>query len=172
MHDPHQPYGSPPAAPGGQPWPGQAHPGAAHPGQGHPGHVPLGMHPGAPGPGAGPVGWQPSGYEFTPAQDAIIGKAATWARWLGIVMFIEAGLQLVNINLIGVVIHGAIGYFFWKGGTSLQSVVDTQGHDIAHLMSALEQVGHALLIRLILLAVLAGLMLLVVVGVMVAFLAI
>jgi len=90
-------------------------------------------------------------YEFTASQNVVIGKAATWATALGIVMFVNAALSLLNFpnGIIQAVISLFLGINFFRSGKAFKSVVDTQGNDVAHLLQALDRVGTAFQIRLI-----------------------
>jgi hypothetical protein len=94
---------------------------------------------------------QSSHYEFGPAEDAEIGKTATWAKALGALGFVNAASQLLSTNIMGAIIAGAIGLLFFKGGTALANVVQTKGHDVHHVVSALDQFGQAFLARFIIL---------------------
>jgi hypothetical protein len=117
---------------------------------------------------AGAYGWQAPApwpyagthYEFGPAENAVIGSAGTWARFLGIMRFVEAGLALLNINLIAAGIAVAVGLGFFHAGRSLDAVVKTEGHDVPHLMTAIEHLGGALRTRTVVTAVAAALALL------------
>jgi hypothetical protein len=98
-----------------------------------------------------------SGYEFTDVENRVIARAAFWARALGIALLVTAGLGLLNLNVIGAIINGAVGLFMLAGGASLDAVVKTQGNDVAHMMTALGKLGNAFQIRVVVLTV--GLML-------------
>jgi len=90
-----------------------------------------------------------SGVEFGPSENAVIDTAATWSRGLGIVYFIQSVGQLLNLNIIGAPIYLFIGLGYWKGGTSLKHVTQTQGNDVQHLLTALDQFGSAFMIRIV-----------------------
>jgi hypothetical protein len=94
---------------------------------------------------------QSSPYEFGPNEDAEIGKTAMWAKAIGALGFVNAASQLLGGSLMGAIIAGAIGLLFFKGGTALASVVQTRGHDVHHVVSALDQFGQAFLARFIIL---------------------
>jgi hypothetical protein len=141
-------------------------------GHGH-GHAPPpGWGPGPAGHGA-PPGWAPGPaygayapgmpikpeYEFSPQENEIIATAGRSARALGILHYVQAAVTILassGTNIIGGAIDIGIGYLFHQGGTSLQRVVDTQGHDIANLMNALDKISTAFLVRLILVMVFAA----------------
>lgn len=91
-----------------------------------------------------------SPYEFGPTEDAEIGKTATWAKAVGALGFVNGGLQLLGGNLVNGLIAAAIGLLFFKGGTALANVVQTKGHDVHHVVTALEQFGQAFQARFIL----------------------
>jgi hypothetical protein len=153
--------------------PGWGPPGYGPPGYGPPGH---GMHGHPPGPmHGGPMkGYGAPGvhHEFGPEENATIGSTGTWARALGIVGFIEAGFDLLNGNVFGAGIALGIGYTFFQAGQSMRNVVATQGHDVHHLMRALQQIGSAFQVRIVVMAIAAGLLLLVgLFGVVIAILA-
>jgi len=107
-------------------------------------------------------------YEFTQRENKTIQKAASWAKILAIVIFIQAGLsaiqQLAALNICGVIVGVgvalAVGISFFQAGKSLQAVVDTEGSDIGHMMTALERLGTAFMIRIVLVCVAIGLVVL------------
>ncbi len=173
MHQPNNPYQqnpSPMGPPGGHPQQGYGQPqqgyGQPQQGYGQPQqgygqqHAPAGYsQPGA--------GFAPGrGYEFRDSENEVIRKAAGGAKFLGILFFIQAGLQLFNFNIIAIAINVALGVSFFQGGKSLQAVTETQGNDIPHLMEGLEKLSSALLIRLVLVGIALGLVAL---GVLVLF---
>lgn len=148
-------------SPGGH---GPYGPHGGHGGHGGYGGVPHGGVPGHHG-GFGMVhGGHGSHHEFGPAENATIGSAATWAKALGVVGFVDVGLDALNLNVVGAAIAFAIALAFWKAGSSLSSVVTTQGHDVPHLMQAVQQIGSAFHTRTIVTLIGAGLLLLVGMG--------
>jgi hypothetical protein len=106
------------------------------------------------GGGGWPAGGQPQ-YEFSEQENKTVERAAAWAKGLGLIMFIECGLQLINLNVLGLLLHATLGYFFWRGGQALTEVVETEGNDVQHLLEALEKLGTALQIRIIVVSVVA-----------------
>lgn len=91
-------------------------------------------------------------YEFTGAQNQIVGKTATWAKawgWIGILtgaLMALGGIFTLPVGVANLVFGGFyifIGMLFKGAGDALQAVVDTAGNDIAHLMTALEKLGTA-----------------------------
>jgi hypothetical protein len=109
--------------------------------------------------GMGPTEW---GYEFTPAQDEVIGSMARWTgifSWFalisGTVLALFGVLQLPEgaLNIIGGSVYLFIGMWFRGAAKSLRMVVDTEGDDIAHLMSALENLRSAFMAMVVILGV-------------------
>jgi len=92
-------------------------------------------------------------YEFTPAQNEILKKAATWTGLFAWIMMGSAGLMAVGgvltaeASSIGALIVAAIyfiiGLSFRGAVTSLKAVVQTEGNDIEHLMGAIDKLGSA-----------------------------
>ncbi len=150
--------------------PPQGHPPQGHPQPGYPpqqGYPPQGQpQPGFAQPGFAPPGYpQPGfapspGYEFSAVENTTIGRTATWAKAVGVFFFIQAALGLLDFNIIGIAIDLAIGLALWKGGKSMQGVVDTQGNDVPQMMEALEQMSSAFTIRLVLVGIAVGILVL------------
>jgi hypothetical protein len=99
--------------------------------------------------GVAPEQW---GYEFTPAQDEVISSMARWTgifAWFaliaGTLMAVGGLLQLPvgAVNVVGGSVYLFIGMWFRGAAKSLRMVVVTEGDDIAHLMSALENLRSA-----------------------------
>ncbi len=117
--------------------------------------------PGAPGQMGPPPGYTPGyGYEFSDDENAIITKAAYWARLLGIFMIVTGVGSLYGCNVISFAIDLAVGITFLGAANSLKSVVDTQGNDIQHMMTALSKLKTAFKIRVIVVVVALVLLLL------------
>lgn len=133
MYPPNQPppYGGPPPGYGGPP-----------PGYGGP---PPGY--GGPPPGGMPYGG--GGYEFNQAENGTISSAALWSRILGIVLIVIGTIGLVNCSIIDFALKLAVGIFFILGGNALATVVNTQGMDVPHMMTAMQKLGTAFKIRVI-----------------------
>lgn len=122
--------------------------------QGPQGHgQPQGFAPPA-GYGAAPT----SGYEFSGVENKTIGRCATWAKAVGILFFVQAGLAVLDFNIVSIAIDLAIGLAMWKGGKALQSVVETQGNDVFQMMEALNQLSSAFTIRLVIVGIAFGIM--------------
>jgi hypothetical protein len=126
----------------------------------------------APGAPMQPPGapYQPPGgyeYEFDQQQNAVISSASLWARILGIALMVVGAYALLSCNPITFIINLIVGIFFFIGGSSFASVVNTQGNDILHMMQALSKLGTAFKIRVIVTLVGVGLLLLLMFGVIV-----
>lgn len=104
---------------------------------------------------------QSSHYEFGPTEDAEIAKAANWSKAVGVLGFVNAGVHLLSTNVLQAALAGIVGLLFFKGGSALANVVHTKGHDVHHVVAALDQFGQAFQIRFIF-TVLAVLLLVVV----------
>jgi hypothetical protein len=122
-------------------------------------------------------------YEFTPAENTVIARAAKLARAWGIIavaggalvgLMVVAGvvailiysprfpvattaviLSLVLVAVIGpiAVVNVITGRYYIASGRSLQDVVETSGNDVAHLMTALDKVAGAFRLEVIFIAV-------------------
>ena len=106
------------------------------------------------------------GYEFTDQENIVIGATANRAKWWGWISLvcgvlltlgalfsftqsIGAGLEALLQGIPSVI----VGAFFIKTAKSLQLVVDTQGDDVAHMMTAVQSLGAAFLVQLIVVGV-------------------
>jgi hypothetical protein len=118
-------------------------------------------------------------YEFTEAENAIIDKTAGRAKTWGIISIVIGGLQLLaslgavaNPSLLGQAPGGivalVVGISFLGAGSSLKSVVQTQGNDIPHMMLALQKIGSAFFVQII--ATIIGVVLLGIIMVLLVFL--
>lgn len=122
-------------------------------------------------------------YEFNPLENMVIARAARLTRaWgiiavvigvlLAIMVIVGAALVLVFTSevddptvgvLLPIVLIVALGpvalvnvitgWYYMASGRSLQEVVDTEGNDVAHLMSALDRVAGAFRIEVIFLVI-------------------
>lgn len=96
-------------------------------------------------------------YEFNEMENRTIAKVGLWAMVLGVVYFADAALSLVpDFNVIGAGISVTIGIFYLLGGRAFRTVVNTEGSDVTHMLSALSKVGIAFLVRIILMLILGG----------------
>jgi len=102
------------------------------------------------------------GYEFKSAEDEVIGGLARWVgifAWFSLIagMVMAAGGLLTApaglLNVVGGSVYIFIGMWLRGAGKSLQSVVTTEGDDIAHLMSALENLRSAFMAMVVLVGV-------------------
>ena len=88
-------------------------------------------------------------YEFSELENRTVGKAGTWATALGVVLFIQAGLALINLNIINAVVQLVIGLMLFQAGRAFKRVVVTEGNDLIHLMEALGKLSSAFTIRIV-----------------------
>lgn len=111
---------------------------------------------------------EPRGYEFTDVQNATIERAARWIgfwSWIAIVTGFLTGIVpvLTGENMVGgivtAVVYVLIGMYFRDSAASMRSVVETEGDDIPHLMSAVDKLASAFKVMgvLVILAVVVGL---------------
>ena len=92
-------------------------------------------------------------YEFSPVENQTISKTAKWAKVLGIILFVEAGVNLLDFdlsNLVSSVISIAIGLAFYRASESLNAVVNIQGNDVGFMMQAMDKLSTAFQIRIVL----------------------
>jgi hypothetical protein len=117
----------------------------------------YGAPPGYPGqqPYGGGYG---GGYEFNQQENAVIAQAAFWARLLGIFLIVTGAVAMLNCNIIQFALDLAVGIAFLGGATSLNAVVNTQGNDVQHMMTALTKLGGAFKIRVIVTLIAVGLL--------------
>ncbi len=104
-------------------------------------------------------------YEFTQQENSVIGTTAKYAKWwgwislvVGVIMTVvafatftqgaEAGLDALLQGVPAVI----VGAFFIKTAKALQLVVDTEGDDISHMMTAVKSLGSAFQIQLVVVA--------------------
>ena len=135
-----------------------------YPQQGYPGYPPPHQqgYPAYPPPGySGYPPQMPAQYEFSEVENKTIERCAAWVKALAVLFFFNAGLQLINFNVIGIAIYIGIGVGFWKAGKSLAAVIETEGNDVKHLMDALKSMSGAFMIRLICVAIGFGLLFLI-----------
>ena len=107
-----------------------------------------------------------NGYEFKPAEEIVIGESASWVgyySWISILLGVllialgatnlPAGVGAVGLGLVYLI----IGAFFRGAAASMLSVVSTAGHDVPHLMTALDRLTLAFKVQVVLfLAALIG----------------
>jgi hypothetical protein len=101
----------------------------------------------------GPRGEPPGEYEFTPVENQTIDDLAGKMRFVGLmglilgVLLLGGGVAGLALNRggagssVGLVFQGVlslcVGLWTRSAAAGFQRIVDTQGHDIANLMSAL-----------------------------------
>lgn len=107
---------------------------------------------------------RPPAYEFSKTENATIARTSKWAKALAIMFFITTAVQVVNLNILGILVDLAIGVTFWKGANLLDAVVTTEDDDVPNMIGALEQLQTAFTIRIIITAVAAAIGLVVSVG--------
>lgn len=146
-------YGQPPPGPGGA-YGGSPY-GAGSAPQAPPGaQPPPGMFPGGPAsPGYGT-------YEFNAAENDVIARTAARAKLWGMISAVFGAFQLLGscgmvanaglamylpLGIIGLV----VGVTFMGVGSSLRSVVDTQGSDMPHMMQALQKLTQAFTVQIV-----------------------
>jgi hypothetical protein len=84
-------------------------------------------------------------YEFKPQENKIIGELAARMHFVGLFL-LASGLLVIGIGVVvhhyGPIISGTffcvVGLWTQRASVSLKSVVYTEGNDISHLISALE----------------------------------
>lgn len=92
-------------------------------------------------------------YEFTPAQNEILGRAARWTglfAWIMIVGSVLMALAAIFsgegtsiVALIMAAVYFLIGLTFRGAAVSMNQVVRTEGNDMDHLMTAVDKLGSA-----------------------------
>lgn len=123
----------------------------------------------------GPIGPKQR-YEFTPAQEAVIGDLASKMQFVGLCMFGMAALWLAQVIQMAVkaddhridifatitaVIYGLLGYFTVSASGNFAAVVATVGWDVPHIMDALRSLRkmYSLVFYLLVSAILAAIIL-------------
>jgi hypothetical protein len=125
-------------------------------------YAPYGHVPGFAGAGASAFG----SYEFNAHENAILTKCAGRAKFAGIVSIVVGALSMMSscgafarpdmlMNLPSGIVGIVVGVMLLGVAGSLQSVTQTQGNDIPHLMAGLEKISAAWLTQAI--AALVGL---------------
>jgi hypothetical protein len=130
--------------------------------------------------GAAPGGGLSTGfYEFGHADNAVLEKTGSRARWWGILSLVGGvfGLLLALLFVFGILLTGAtsklgagagiisaailgfvgpislvylvVGRLYMGAGSALVAVVETQGNDVEHLMQALDKMARAFRLEVI-----------------------
>ena len=68
-------------------------------------------------PGAGSSAHLDVEYEFTEEENRPIAKCAFWAKALGILLFVMAGIDLINLDIFSVAINIVVGVSSCSAGT-------------------------------------------------------
>ncbi len=89
------------------------------------------------------------GYEFSATENATIARIARWAKALAVMFFIDLVVQVIDLNILGILVDLAVGLTFWRGATMFGSVVSTEGEDVPTMLAALEQMQTAFTLRII-----------------------
>jgi hypothetical protein len=96
-------------------------------------------------PGSGAVAAEKQ-YEFRPAENKVIGALALKMHFVGLFL-LALGLLIIAIGVVvvfhaGPIVSGTlvclVGLWTHRASSSLQSVVQTEGRDVSHLMDALD----------------------------------
>ena len=127
----------------------------------------------------GPIGPRQR-YEFTPAQESVIGDLAGKMRFVGAFMFALGFLGLVRViyvawknrglegsfdidSLITTIIYSLIGFWTLSASKGFAAVVATVGWDVPHVMDALRSLRkmYTLLFYMLVAAIVASLVLMI-----------
>ncbi|MEM6290045.1 MAG: hypothetical protein AAGA54_02235 [Myxococcota bacterium] len=90
-----------------------------------------------------------AGYEFSPKENATITRTSRWAKALAVMFFIDLVVQIIDLNILGILVDLAVALTFWRGATMFDAVVSTEGEDVPTMLEALEQMQTAFTIRII-----------------------
>lgn len=99
-------------------------------------------------------------YEFNDYENSIVAKTAGRARLWGIISIVIGALYTLSgflfflspgliTNFVTGIIGIVIGVVFLGVGSSLNSVVSSQGNDVEHMMNALNKMSTAFMIQII-----------------------
>jgi len=113
-------------------------------------------------------------YEFSRAENDVITTTSRWIRIFGWLQIVCGAITLIMglitlpagvATLVGGGLYFLIGWYLKGAGDSLKAVVNTTGDDLAHLMSALEKLGLAF--KIVVIMTLVGLVIVVILAVLV-----
>jgi hypothetical protein len=99
------------------------------------------------------------GYEFSVAENDILARTAFWVTWwawiaiIGGILTAVSGIFTMPAGIGGLVGGGLallLGMYFRDSARAMRAVVDTAGNDIGHLMIAVEKIGAAFKVYVIL----------------------
>lgn len=123
---------------------------------------------GAPAPTGGQL--STGRHEFGAVEDQAMRQAGKRTRMWGVVSLVLGALTVLGaiiISVLGVALPGPMaggmvagavlgtsgliqlstGYFYVQSGSRIESVADTQGNDVEHLMQGLDKLGNAMRIE-------------------------
>ena len=104
-------------------------------------------------------------YEFGPDQNRVIDRVASRIQGFGIVSIVLGALQIIggvvlltqSIRGVGQIVAAivaiVVGIIYTRGAKRFRDVVKTAGDDVGHLMAALDEVGKAFMVQLVMVAV-------------------
>jgi len=99
-------------------------------------------------------------YEFNEMENSIIDKTASRAKLWGIISIVFGVLNFMSscggfakadmfLNLPTGIVGIVVGIAFLGVGNSLKMVVQTQGNDLMHMMQALQKMGSAFMVQIV-----------------------
>ena len=110
----------------------------------------------------------PAEFEFSEEQNAVIKSLSSAMRWVGAVLLVVGALQcvagLITIGRQGLptLVQGAIllifAVFTYNAAYAFRRVVDSAGHDITNLMTALGSLRNLYRLQVVIMAVVAFLL--------------
>ncbi|MFO0664230.1 MAG: hypothetical protein U0174_09770 [Polyangiaceae bacterium] len=106
------------------------------------------------------MGQQTGNYEFNDYENSVLMKTAGRAKLFAIVSIIMGALTTMSgcgfvakpdllLNFPSGIVAIIVGVMFLGVANSLQSVAQTQGNDLAHMMQAVDKLGGAFLTQAI-----------------------
>lgn len=117
-----------------------------------------------PPPGTYPAGYGPpqayGAYEFNELENAILARTASRAKLWGVISAVLGGVQILGscgmvassqlglllpLGLVAMI----VGMVFVGVGNSLDAVVRTRGHDLPHLMQAMQKLSTAFTVQIV-----------------------
>ena len=96
--------------------------------------------------------YEDTNYEFSERENEVFSSIALVAKmWGGIAVLSGAPLALLGSESITILVCGIgmclIGISFWRSGSALRSVVDTEGNDVSHALDGLRHLTKAFRIQ-------------------------
>lgn len=105
-------------------------------------------------------------YEFGPEQNRVIERLSARIQGFGIVSIILGALSIIGGvvllfsspvvgigRAVGAIVPIVTGIIYTRGAAKLRDVVKTSGDDIGHLMAAMDELGKAFMIQLVMVAI-------------------